>query len=247
MFDMKKLKATVGDNVFDYHKISKIVFEQSVTAPGKLFNREFIKDMRFPEGLIFEDNAFYAEAIFKAKRVYFYDEYLYFRRIRESSITHSSTDRFLECIEVFNQVVDTTKELTTNPFYKRRALNFKIKGIYRKFTRVNEEDKAEFFKKIKMDALQYKDEYYFDEEFQYLDERAQFIFKASLESENHEEYEYSIRNNDLILSNRKFKRRNRKLKTEINIIDKFNNVVFNSTSWKITKPFRKITDIFTRS
>lgn len=53
-----------------------------------LFKREFIEENRlhFPEGVIYEDNAFSLEAICLAKRVAHVNEPFYIRRVREGSI-----------------------------------------------------------------------------------------------------------------------------------------------------------------
>ena len=52
-------------------------FQLNVTSPSKFFKKSLIEDLRFPEGVIFEDNLFFTEAIFKAERVYFYKKHLY--------------------------------------------------------------------------------------------------------------------------------------------------------------------------
>ena len=53
-----------------------------------LFKREFIEEngLHFPEGVIYEDNAFSLEAICLAKRVAHVNEPFYIRRVREGSI-----------------------------------------------------------------------------------------------------------------------------------------------------------------
>ena len=104
-FDMGYLKELVGDNVFDHHVVGEVLYRISVTAHSKLFNRDLIFDMKFPEGLIFEDDAFFTEAIFKSERVFFLDKYLYNRRLRADSITHANTERFIDWIEIYNLLI----------------------------------------------------------------------------------------------------------------------------------------------
>ncbi|WP_407415907.1 glycosyltransferase family 2 protein [Methanobrevibacter sp.] len=243
-FDMPYLKRIVKNKVFHYKKISEIVFQLAVTATGKLYNHEFIKDMRFPEGLLFEDNVFYAQTMFSAKRMYFYDKYLYNRRVRSDSITQVSTPRYAEYIEIFNMVCDITAKITKNPFYIRKSYNFKIKNLFNNFHALNEEHKPGFFKKMKEDFINHKDEYYVDEEFQNLDDKAKFIFNCIFECEKYKEYELKVLNNNYMLNNDKLTNENSQLKQEVNKITRFNNDILNSTSWKITKPIRKITNMF---
>ena len=84
-YTMPFLKNIVGENVFDYNALKYKILRLSVTAPGKLFKHELIKDLRFPVGLIFEDNPFFLEVMFKAKRVFFLDEFYYNRRVHQDS------------------------------------------------------------------------------------------------------------------------------------------------------------------
>ena len=77
------------NTVFSYKDIPDKIFHIAVSPPGKLFKRDLIKDIRFIEGVIFEDNIFFIEALFNSTRLYFYDEYLYNRRVRPGSLMTS--------------------------------------------------------------------------------------------------------------------------------------------------------------
>lgn len=64
-------------------------------------------------------------------------------------------------------------------------------------------------------------------------ERYRVIFEAGIYSQTPEEFEYTVKIFDL-------KMKNSELTKEINEYKEFNESIFNSTSWKVTKPLRKI-------
>ena len=62
--NMPYLKERVKDSVFSYSDVEDMALRLAVNAPGCFFKRDFIKDFRFPEGLLYEDNVFFTKAIF---------------------------------------------------------------------------------------------------------------------------------------------------------------------------------------
>ena len=231
-FEMGYLKKRVWDNVFSFDDVRDFLFDMNVTAPGKLFNRDFIADLRFPEGLIWEDNAFFIEMMINAKRVYFYDKYLYYRRMRETSIIHSFYEKYPDCITIFNLIADTTKKYGCYDEYKSTIFVKKLYTIFQRFSQTDNEYKWNFFNKIKEDFLNYPEDIESEEFFHEIKERYRVIFKSGISSETPEEFEYTVKNFDL-------KVKNDKLMNQIKEYKKSNNHILNSLSWKITNPLRK--------
>lgn len=199
-FDMTYLKELVGNNVFNHHDIGETLFRISVTVHSKLFKRDLISDLRFPEGLIFEDNTFFTEAMFKAERVFFLDKYLYNRRLHSDSITHGNTERFTDWIEIYNLLIGITKD---NGFYDdyKKVLYYKaISNSYVKFKEIDEKHKEAFFKKLKEDYIQKQVEWKNDEVFINLNEDLKLMFDAAILSKNHKEFEYRVNMKKLQLS-----------------------------------------------
>ena len=215
-----------------------------VTAPGKLFKYDLIRDIRFPEGLIFEDNIFFTDVMFKAERVYFLDEYLYYRRVRQDSITNSLTDRFKDWIEINNLLIDVTKKHGQYDKYKWVLFNKKIFNSYKNFSRVKEDEKEEFFELLKADFKNHRDEYESDEVFKGLREREKLIFRTGIDALTYREFELTIQNFDLNNSNENLSKDNSDLKKRIISYKKINHDILNSNSWKLTKPLRKSLNIF---
>ena len=244
-FDMPYLKRIVGDSVFSIDEVQENLYKMCVTAPGKLYRHDFIKDFKFPEGLIFEDNAYFTELMFNAKRIYFLDEYLYFRRVRFSSITNSNAN-FSDWIDIANLLADITKKYGyyDNARYKRVVFCKKIYNSYKHFLLARPEDKEDFFKKLQEDFKNHQQEYEASEIFYNLDPKAKLIFRTGIEAKNHEEFELTIRIYELERSNKKLEKQNSKLKRNIKSYKRKNDVILNSTSWKTTKPLRMAGNIF---
>ena len=223
-FDMEFLKDAVGDKVFCWRDISDILLRLSVTAPGKLFHHEVINDIRFPEGLIFEDNPFFIEMMFKAKRVYFHDEYLYYRRIRQDSITQSKTIKFADSLIIHDLIIDVIRKNGYWDIFNEMILNMKLSNAYKDFKLVDDEYKPEFFDKIRDNFSKWRDEIINDEAYDELNDRSKFIFQSVFDCEYWDEFELTVDNFDLRWQIREYK--------------KFNRLAMSSNSWKLTKPLR---------
>ena len=236
-FEMDFLKERVGDNVFSYDDVADLLFKMNVTAPGKLFRHEFIKDFRFPEGLMWEDNPFFLHAMLNAKRVYFYDKRLYLRRIRESSMVHSYTDKFSDGIVIFNMMEDIIKDHGQYEVFKLDLFKRRLYSTFKRFSASNPEDKQEFFNKIKEDWSNHQKEVESEDYLSQCWSRYRVIFYSALNSETPEEFDYTVRNFDL-------RHENSKLMNEIKKYKKFNQRILNSNSWKVTKPLRAMSNIF---
>lgn len=82
-----------------------------IGSPFKLYNRELLAELRFPNGRIHEDQAFTPKAFYKANKIVFIDAKAYYYRVREQSIMHQnfSKKRYDDlwaidhCIEYFKQ------------------------------------------------------------------------------------------------------------------------------------------------
>ncbi len=155
VYSMNKIHDRVGDRVFNYNDIGKLMFEASVTPWSKLYRRDFIvdNDIRFPEGLIFEDNVFFYKALFSAKRICFLDEFLFVRRWYATSSTTAGDLRFLDSIDVMNLIIDVFKEFGQYDYYKTELFNMKIRTANMRYGKIQEEYKETFYKAMKQDFI----------------------------------------------------------------------------------------------
>ena len=259
-YDMKKLKDLVGDNVFSYEDLGEYVFYLAVSPPGKFFKSSFISDLKFPENLIFEDKVFFMNAIFNAKKVYFHDEYLYNRRIRNDSVMTAASKKYADLIVIENQLFDLTKERGLFDNYKNPLYNRKLLLIHQRYTEVKTEYKEYFFEKFKEDLLNHKVEYEADDEFlKVLKPEAKCIYYNVLESEDYEEFDFKLdlcysfieleklkkKNRSLTKSVKKMDKSNNSLKKTYKKVKKENDTIKSSKSYKFWRFYARIKDIFT--
>ncbi|WP_407376033.1 glycosyltransferase family 2 protein [Methanobrevibacter sp.] len=187
-FEMEFLKDIVGEDVFSFKDLGIRMYDLAVTVYGVLFKRDLISDLRFPEGLIFGDNVFFTEAVFKAKRIYFYDKHLYNRRIRNGSITNSGSN-FSDTIEITNMIIDLAKKYNNFDSY---LYSKKLYRVRNRFLQVSDENKEEFFRKIQKDFFEHQEEYESSEDFNNLPDGQKSIFYAGLNAKNYKEFEDMI-------------------------------------------------------
>ena len=124
-FKMKDLYDSVGESIFTYNDIS------------------------FPENLIFEDNVFHFHVMLAAKKIYFYNKYLYLRRHREHSIITSADDRYMDCLVIYDILFDLFKDYNIFDKFKVELYNYMVFGIKSWFLDIGEINKDDFFKDIK--------------------------------------------------------------------------------------------------
>ena len=258
-YDMPYLADNVGGKVFTYKDDLYHLLFIPVTSPGKFFKREFISKIRFPEDIKFEDNIFIVESLIKARRMYFYDEYLYHRRIRPNSITTTFYDSYKDFIKMNNMLFEKVEELGVMHLLKRSLYNKKIHNTHQQFTFLEEAHKKEVFEAFKEDFLNHKEEYESDDVFlNEIDERSRQIFYSCIESDNWQEFELKVslfekqseldslksinRDNKKVIS--QLNQSNSKQKREIDELERENNELLSSSSWKVTKPLRKLKRTF---
>ena len=230
----------LGDRVFGFEDIRDDLLKIDVTLYTKLFRSELLENVRFEEGLIFEDNLFYIEYIFRAKRIYFCDECLYNRRVHEHSLISSASKNYMDIIPIFNKINDRILEFGYYDEFKERLFMRKMDGIDYRYGLINPEYKSLFFDEIKRDFISKYDEYQNEIDFTMVDARSKAIFDGFISSDSPQEYDLSMKIysmqtkvNNLKRENAKYRRENRRLKAQ-------NESIISSNSWKITEPLRKV-------
>lgn len=190
-YDMDKIRDFSQGRVFNYKDLGELMFSISVSPWSKFFKASVVKDLSFIEGIIFEDNIFFIESVFKSKRMYFYDRYLYNRRVRSGSLMTSGKN-FTDYIFVANKLIDLTKEHGMFDVCKYNLFDKIIISNFLRFSQSMGESKLDYFDKMKKDFLDKKEEYAQDDIFEVIPERPREIFDSCIRSENAREFELSI-------------------------------------------------------
>lgn len=228
-YSMNALADYVGDSVFSYRDVKDFVFDISVTPWSKLYNRKFIEkyNIRFPEGLVFDDNVFFYDVLFAAERITFLKKHLFKRRWYPTSSTTAGDERFLNYIPISNLIWDVFKKYGVFDQFKEKLYAKKVSTVYFWYRNIRDEFKQLYFDAMKEDYQKIADDGELSGDFkENITDRNRFIFESVLESQSRNEFDLMVENYDL-------KRENEDLKRKI---EEFSS----SKSWKITKPLRAI-------
>lgn len=118
----------------EFHQhITESVFKESDLPPkflgkvlgtvlGKMYRRDFIKDIKFPEDVSFEDVPFFINCWLKAERISYLFEPLYFYRQHPDIVE----EKFIDIFQVNEMVTDIFKALRAYDRYKTDLLVYKM-------------------------------------------------------------------------------------------------------------------------
>lgn len=240
-FSMNNIFEVVGNDIFDYTDIKELMFNACVTPWSKLYSREFImrENIRFPEGLIFDDNVFFYESLLKAKKISFLDEFLFIRRWYSTSSTMNGDLRFADSMPIANKIITVFKDNGEYDNYKYYLLNNKIEINVARYFEIKKQFKSEYFNILREDFKQFlKNKETFNELMDVLDDENRKNFYGVMISENNIEFDYLGQLNDKYEYIAQLKSKLFRLHDKNDSLKKMNNELLNSNSWKLTKIFR---------
>lgn len=210
-YSMNALADYVGDDVFNWKDIKDYVFSITVTPWSKLYNREFVvkNNIKFPEGLVFDDNVFFFDVLFAAKRITFLREHLFARRWYSFSSTTSGGEKFLDYIPICNLIWGVFKKYGVFEEFKKGLYIKKVNTINFWYNGIKEEFKQEFFERMKEDYLKLaEDEEFYKSFWGDLNHNQKIIFGSVLESNYYREFNHLL----------KFKKNNNQNKYKVSVI-----------------------------
>lgn len=241
-YSMNELADFVGDSVFNWRDIKDYVFSITVTPWSKIYRRDFIEknNCKFPEGLVFDDNIFFWEVLFSAERITFYKKHLFTRRWHSASSTMSGNRNFLDYIDISELMWDTFQMFGVFEEFKEILYRKRVSTTYWRLTIIKDEFRQEYFDKLKASLLKIKQEEFFADFYETIDERIRVIYDAIIKSNDYNQVRLIVDKYDLEIKVKKLEESNKQLKNEIKRYDQINKEILNSTSWKITKPLRAL-------
>lgn len=168
----------IGDNVIFNHEDAKnFLFDIPVGPVSKLYKKEFLEsnNLRFPEGFLFEDNAFFYNVFFKCTRAGFLEKQLYYRRRHENSVTQTLDKSKFDIIKATNEVLDVFLDNKKYEDYKNDVINHTFSMLIEWFKKSPLNLRQEFYKLIKTNFKGFNE---LKEDFNnFLDENYLVIFK----------------------------------------------------------------------
>ncbi len=159
------------NDVFNSDFTKNFLFEIPVGPVSKLYKKEFLDlhNLRFPEKMIFEDNAFFYNVYFKCNYAGFLKKQLYFRRRHDNSVTQTLDKSKFDIIAATNSVLDVFFENGKYESYKNDVINHTFSMLVEWFKKSPLNLRQEFYKLIKDNFYGFNDlkgdfEHYLNEE-----------------------------------------------------------------------------------
>lgn len=239
-YNIKPLEDFFEKDVFWYGDIKDQIMKVAVSTVNKFYKSSFLSEIgvRFPEGIMFEDNAFFFKCILNAKRISLIDKHLYYRRRHGSSVMASVNKKLFDAFTISNIICDIFVEESLFEFHKEQLVNFKFTMLKSWYHIVDSNYKDEFFEFMIEDFSNFHEYFKTGENFsKYFNEKNSKIYSNLFEAENSKEFDLLNEINDLEIQIKKMKSENKKLNKEI-------KTIYSTVSWKITKPLRKIRNKF---
>jgi len=128
-----------GTNIFGWSECSEFAHRMAVSTCLTMYRRLFILDnnLRFPEGLFFEDNLFFVRAITSSRRVSIDSAKYYIRRLHSNQTTQNWDKNFADYITITTMVLDYLSKIkvpnTVFNNYREMYLSA-CRGIYSKIS-----------------------------------------------------------------------------------------------------------------
>ena len=218
MYSMQSLFKSVGNSIFTYKDIpDDVLFNMSVTPWSKLYNRDFVLNSgaKFPEGLIFDDNVFFWQVLFNAKRIYFHNEFLFTRRWYSSSSTTSGDQRYLDSIKIVNLIGEEFRKHGEFEHHKVKLYNEKVNMGRFRYRHIKKEFENLFFDAWRADLIEvFKDDELFEDFFKNLKAENKNLLAKILLSKNNDDFKnmedldqidfIKLKNNIKIMLNEEF-------------------------------------------
>ena len=136
--------------IFNYKDVAPIIFKMPHSAFNKLYSTSFLQRINasFPEGINYEDLAFFYDVFLKAEKVSILKKELLFYRIRENSISTSGGEKSFDIFKSLKLVKDSLKDTTMDNKYFQDYLMFIIVNLKFVFVRLKDEYKNDYFKSM---------------------------------------------------------------------------------------------------
>lgn len=118
------------------------------SAWAKMYRFDFIKDFKFPAGLIFEDMPFFFQCYLNAKKISYDFSPLYYYRQSQNTIIAKKDERFLDIFKISELVTEIFIENKKYEKYKTYLLLYIMEAILMRTLQTTGPLKRQMFNKI---------------------------------------------------------------------------------------------------
>lgn len=189
-FNLNSFDESFENRVFNPHECKDFLFDISVSACQKIFNREFLSKINanFPKGIYFEDMPFFFYTFLKSERISIIKKHLYVRQKHTGSITESVDSKFLDTVPAGQILIEI---FIKNGWYNRYMfdlLAFKINGPRYALMEIDEKYKKDLYNLIKKDYESIKSTQYYRDYLENLGPIKKKFFLDILKSNDYEHF-----------------------------------------------------------
>ena len=153
LYDIKSFENNgIDENaIFKHEDTHDFLFEIPVGPVSKLYKRQFLQEnnLTFPQGMLFEDNAFFYNAYFHCQKAGFLKKQLYFRRRHEESVTQTFDESKFDIVKATNAVLDVFVNNGVYEYYKEDVINHTFSMNMEWFKKSPLNIRQKFYEKIK--------------------------------------------------------------------------------------------------
>ena len=153
LYDIKSFeKNGIDENIiFNHETTHNFLFEIPVGPVSKFYRRQFLEfnNLRFPEGMFFEDNAFFYNAYFYCEKASFLKKQLYYRRRHGESVTQTFDESKFDIINATNSVLKVFHNHSMYEQYKKEVINHTFSMLIEWFKKSPLNIRQKFYEKIK--------------------------------------------------------------------------------------------------
>lgn len=168
-FDLNSFDESFDNRAFSPDECKDFLFDLSVNACQKLYKRSFLEksQVKFVEGIYFEDMPFFFEVFLKAESISIIRKYLYYHRKHSKSITDVIDCNYLDTVPAGQELMRRFVENGWYEEYKFDLLAYKINGPRFALSEIVDKCKKPLFDLIHEDYVDIMNSSYYDD---YLDE-----------------------------------------------------------------------------
>lgn len=144
--------------IFNYKDCSGFIGLLPVSAGINFYKRELINnnDIRFPEGLYFEDTFFDIKALFNASRISIKNEKLYMRRLHSQSTTQNWKLHLGDYVDVLSHIMDFFKSSTVQASFITEISDYLMSCTLFEYENLSQTKQRELKSKITDVAAKHK-------------------------------------------------------------------------------------------
>lgn len=216
------------DKVYAFNILREKAFTLDMMRNTKLFSLKFLKKLG---DLPKDDMVFFWDAVFNAKRFSFIP-------LSVRTLAEARYEDQLEAINSTNRVFTSFGKRTLVGQFRFIIFDWRIESLYKTYLSVKDDLKADYYEALKEDFTQMIYHWRFTDFTYSVKPINMLFFDDVVYSRDFEEFEKFMVQYEIALDSEEIKKENEIIRKNIQIIKDENSRIFNSTSWKITKPLR---------